>query len=69
MTKSLALALAIWTNSPDGAQHEFARVTMPARACLALQAAIWRVPFPTIGRDAMGDIPAIDAACLPELEQ
>lgn len=66
MTKALFLTLAIWSNSPDDAQHDLLRVTMPARACLALQAAIWRVPFETIGRDDMGDIPSHDAACIPE---
>lgn len=64
--KTAALILAFWANSPDGAQHDLLRISMPSRACLALQAAIWRVPFETIGTDELGAIPSYDAACIPE---
>lgn len=71
MTNALALALAlsIWGNSPDGQQREFIRLPLPSPVCLAAQAAIWRLPFPTIGEDELGPLPSYDAACLPEGER
>ncbi len=66
MSKALFLTLAIWSNSPDGMSRDVIRVAMPARVCMVLQAAIWRIPFATIGEDELGAIPSHDAACVPD---
>lgn len=63
--KSALLVLAIWANSPDGQSRDLVALPLPPRLCLAAQAALWAIPFETVARDDMGDLPAIDAACIP----
>ena len=64
--KSALLILAIWSNSPDGQTRDLVALPLPPRACLALQSALWAIPFETVARDEMGDLPAIDGACIPD---
>lgn len=61
------LILLILLNDPSGSQLIQSATELPEPVCLQMQQSIWNGSSPVIGHDDMGDIPAIDAACVYEL--
>lgn len=62
-TAGAILALVVTLNATSGAQVQETAALLPAADCLAAMRSIWDVPADTVGKDHIGNVPAMDAAC------